>query len=362
MRKILFLFLIWRTLLFLVAYLSPQFVQPFGATFPYYQERLIATGLPHFIWSFANFDGVHYLGIAKDLYAYQYTQAFFPLYPILIKTLSYVFSANLILSGLFISNISFLIGLVIFYRFIENKFNQNIAFWSVIFLMSLPTSFFFGSLYTEGLFFLLIILSFYFADKSDNLKLSIVGFFASLTRLVGVFIAPAIFFEAKTKSLMPKLIIPLGLIAYMVYLKLEFNNALYFLTSQSIFEQGRSTTKIIFLPQVFYRYVKILATTHGLVFANAMFELTVTIFALGILIWGYKKIPRSWFVFSILTIITPTLTGTLTSMPRYVLVAFPIFVLLANIKNLHIKLLISLIFIVLQIIVAAYFTQGYWVA
>jgi len=110
---ILAFFAIWRTVLFVIAYFSPRIIQTFGARFPYYQERLISSGLPHFVWSFGNFDGVHYLGIAKDGYAYQFTQAFFPLYPILVKLVNYIVG-NLVISGLLVSNVAFLFGLVIF--------------------------------------------------------------------------------------------------------------------------------------------------------------------------------------------------------------------------------------------------------
>src|SRR4030067_2096994 len=98
MRKVFFAFIIWRIALFGIAFLSPSIIPHFGARFPYFQERLIASGLPHLIWSFGNFDGVHYLGIAKDGYAYQFTQVFFPMYPVLIRLVSYITLGNFLLS------------------------------------------------------------------------------------------------------------------------------------------------------------------------------------------------------------------------------------------------------------------------
>src|SRR5690242_7110394 len=87
--QIIGLFFIWRVFTFVAAAIAPKLLPAFGNRFPYV-EILRETGLPHWIWSFGNFDGVHYLRIAKDGYAYQYTQAFFPLYPILIKIVSVV--------------------------------------------------------------------------------------------------------------------------------------------------------------------------------------------------------------------------------------------------------------------------------
>ncbi len=359
--QILGLFIAWRTALFIVAYIAPSFISTFGAKFPYYNERLIPSNLPFFIWSFGNFDGVHYLGIAKDGYAYQFTQAFFPLYPISIKILSTLTGLNLVVSALLLSNAAFLVGLFAFYALVKKYFTRQTAFWSCIFLLTFPTSFYFGSIYTESLFFLLVILSFYLYERGVILPALIIGFFASLTRLVGVFLSITVH-NFKKPSLYPILIIPLGLVAYMLYLKVKFNNALYFLTSQSAFGQQRSTTEIVLLPQVMYRWIKQIATTSGLTLFNAIFELTTLLIVLALLVVAWKRVNRQWVIFSLLAVLTPTLTGSLASMPRYVLIAFPIFIVLAQIQSNYIKILITIIFIALLAISTTFFTRGYWIA
>ena len=362
MKKIILFFAIWRLGLFLIAFISPAVIPEFGARFPYYQERLIASGLPQFIWSFGNFDGVHYLGIAQNGYFYQYTQAFFPFYPLLIKLVSPITFGNLLIAGLLVSNTAFLFGLVIFHKLVNKYYGQKIAFWSCLFLLAFPTSFYFGAVYTEGLFFLMIIFSFYLFSKNKILLASVVGLFASLTRLIGIFLAPLLASGKKNRTFVPLLIVPLGLLIYMFYLKIEFNNPLYFLTSQNVWGQERSTSQIILLPQVFWRYLKILTTTNGLALLSAVFELTTTVFALAILTFAYKRVKTQWLVFSFLAVLTPTLTGTLTSMPRYVLVAFPIFIILAQIKSDLTKSLILFIFAIILTIATVLFTRGYWVA
>lgn len=362
MKKIILLFFVWRTFLFTIAASSPHLIHQFGARFPYYQERLIATKLPHFIWSFGNFDGVHYLGIAKEAYAAQYTQAFFPLYPILIKSVSFLTFGNLLVSALLVSNISFLASLLIFYKLISKTHGQKIAFWSVLFLLSFPTSFFFGAAYTESVFFLLIVSAFYLAEKGKIWQASLLGLLASGTRLVGVFLAPALLFKNGTKHVLPLLAIPVGLISYMVFLQVKFNNPFYFLTSQAVFGQERLSNGIVLLPQVFFRYYKILTTTSGLPRVNASFELIATLWALIVLFLAYKKVKFEWLIFSLLIILLPTLSGTLASMPRYILIAFPIYLVPAFIKDPRIKTVILVMSFVLLAISTAFFTQGYWVA
>src|SRR3990167_4301129 len=193
-RLVVIIFFIWRLSLFLLAYFANFFISDFRNQFPYSQEVLISTGLPNWIWSFGNFDGVHYLRIAQDGYAYQFTQAFFPLYPILIRIVSFITFGNLLIAALLISNSAFFVGLVLFYKLIQKNFSEKTAFWSVIFLLAFPTSFYFGAVYTEGVFFLMIVLAFYFLEKNKILLASIVGSFASASRLVGIFLAPVLLF------------------------------------------------------------------------------------------------------------------------------------------------------------------------
>src|SRR3990167_799324 len=105
-------FLIWRVVLLGIAAIGTV-ILPFKPSFPYSEALLTPHGSPLF-WSWANFDGVHYLGIAAKSYFAQFTQAFFPLYPLLIRILT-GFIHNSILNGLIISNFSFLACMAVFY-------------------------------------------------------------------------------------------------------------------------------------------------------------------------------------------------------------------------------------------------------
>ena len=363
MKKIIYLFLIWRILLFVVVYLAPFFLHSnFGKSFPYWQERLIGSGLPHFIWSFGNFDGVHYLGIAKDAYSAQFTQAFFPLYPILVKIVSFVTFGNFVVAGLLVSNLAFLAALILFYKLIAKTHSEKIALWSTLFLLAFPTSFYFGAIYTEGLFFLMIVAAFYLAEQKKFWQAAIVGSLASSTRLIGLFLTPFIVSWKNLKSALPALIVPIGFLTYVLYLKIQFNNPFYFLWAQSIFGQERSVGSIILLPQVIYRYLKILSTVAGQPFINAVLELSSTIIALTLLIFAIRIVKLPWILFGFAAIIIPTLTGTFASMPRYILVAFPIYIALAQIKSTSLKVTLLIISLSLLVYLTALFTQGYWVA
>lgn len=367
---ILWAFTIWRLMLFFFAYLSPSLITTFGDRFPYYKELLIFSKLPQTIWAFVNFDGVHYIRIANQAYSNQHTQAFFPGYPLIVRGAKEVIEiipmderVPVILGALLVSNIAFFFGLVIFYKLLKGIYDRKIALWSTIFMLTFPTSFYFGSAYTEGMFFLMIISSFYLLEKKRILAASIIGSFASATRLIGVFMAPALMFYQKKRSLMPLFIVPIGFLLYVLFLQIKYDNPLYFLTAQDVFQQDRSTTKIVLLPQVFYRYVKILISTQGLAFAIAALELISTVFVFACLFFAWRmKMRTQWLIFSFFAVIVPTLTGTLVSMPRYIAIAFPIYIVLAHIKSTPVKIAIALIFTVGLFITTVLFAQGYWVA
>jgi len=150
------------------------------------------------IYPWANFDGVRYLSIAGRGYISE--AAFFPLYPILIRFFSGIFGTGAtfgfiqFISGLLISNIFFLLSLIIFYKLIRLDFSKKIAKKTILKLLIFPTSFFFASIYSESLFLFLTLLSFYFARKGKWISASISAFFLSVTRLVGVLILPALIY------------------------------------------------------------------------------------------------------------------------------------------------------------------------
>ena len=177
----------------LAAAIVGLYVLPFKPSFPYADVALEPYGSPLF-WSWANFDGVHYLRLAQDGYIYGLTQAFFPFYMLLIRWLSYIF-INKLLVALLISHICFILALGMFYKLLRLDYSKKIAKWSLLFLIYFPTSFYFLSAYTESLFLLLLLSSFYFLRTKDYLKMRIGGIAVTLTRITGIFLLPAFFYE-----------------------------------------------------------------------------------------------------------------------------------------------------------------------
>src|SRR3989344_2560786 len=164
--KILLVFLTWRFIFIISLVFAISFI-PLG-----FKDRFLGGGLMNYnlapeIFSWANFDGEHYLSIA--IFGYKgLEQAFFPIFPILIALLSGLTETDLFsqllsktLAALFISNLSFFLSLIVLWKLIKIDYSQKISFLTIILIAVFPASFYFGAVYNESLFLLLSTLAFY---------------------------------------------------------------------------------------------------------------------------------------------------------------------------------------------------------
>ncbi len=394
------LILVWRLLLFFMSFIAPLLIK-YQPSFPYALELLPEYGLPQWIYSWANFDGVHYITIAEKGYiGTGLIQAFFPVYPFSMMLLNRLLD-NTIVTGLLISNIAVLLLGVVFFKFTAHHFSTQVAWLALITLLLFPTSFFLGAVYSESLFLLLVISTFYASSHHKWWLAGIMAAIASGTRVVGIFLVPALLWEALDLSQIiarvlknkdhrftqkmsrffqlvwyqlgshpaPIIASLLGLIGigiYMLFLWGEFRDPLYFLHVQAEFGAGRQE-QLILLPQTLWRGLKILMTVPisfaWMTYAQEFFLTIVALFIIGWLWWQEQRIKHAWLIFTTLAILLPTVTGSLSSMPRYLLAAFPIFIWLGLKINEQIHWRWTwLISGILLIINTVLFIQGVWIA
>ena len=273
-KVIILTFIIWKISLFLILSLAIIFI-------PLYSKHFLGGGLGNYsknpyIFAWANFDGEHYLSIAQGGYG-QLNHAFFPLYPLLINILSLKIQniAWLIVVGLFISSICFLIGLFLLQKLTRLDFPKS-SLLTILALITFPTSFYFGALYTESLFLMLSVGAFYFARVGKWWIAGILGGLSSATRIYGILIFPALlidWFQNRSKygqsygqsndknfqTLLALCLIPVGFLCYIFYLYLSVGDVFVFYKELSIFGEQRSGN-LILLPQILYRYFKMLTS------------------------------------------------------------------------------------------------------
>lgn len=366
------LFVVWKFAILAFALAAPLIL-------PLKSEKMgraLGIGLPYLTWIWANFDGVHYSYIAQ--HGYQYPNfAFFPLLPLLIHLVKQILSVHAVNAGLLIVHVSLFLSAIALYKIVSLDYSKDVALGSVAMLFLFPLSFFYGAVYTESLFLLTSVLSFYFARKGEWLKAGILGYFASAARLVGIALLPALFAEwfimqkggtKNSKLLMKKffrektffmLLIPLGLASYMVYLQLVYGDFLLFQKSMADWGQAQ----IVFPPQVLFRYYKILLTVPlNTAYFIAVVEVIATILYFLLSVFVLRRVRLSYGVFMLVLLTIPTFTGTFQSMPRYILQLFPAFIGLSLLMRSRPLFIITLIvFLLLQFLFVSMFTRGYFI-
>jgi len=389
--QVLLYFVVWRLGLFVVSVLAPA-VLPYRPSFAYAFTILPLYDLPLWLSSWANFDGLHYMTIAEIGYiGTGLIQAFFPLFPLAVQILHLVIN-NTILAGLLISNLSTLV-LMYLWRMMVQDVAPELKWWQALSILFLfPTAFFFGAVYNESLFMCLVIGSFLAARRQKWWLAGVLAGMASGTRVVGVLLVPSLMLElywqqyqtltknrrkvtnltviqtvlAQHKISLVWIMLGLsGLASYMWFLVGEYHDALYFLHVQAAFGAGRQEQLILY-PQVIWRYIKILLTYRPIDLKYFAFvqEAVVGTMALAGILLSFKEIRPSYVLFSLGAFLVPTLTGTFSSLPRYILVSFSLHLLLIIwFKTrgwlLRWYLLGSSILLMVNTIL---FIQGYWVA
>lgn len=381
-KFVLIFFLIWRLLLFLPLFVSEQVLsyrQGYDYTNIWKFTKPYEPVSSFLIYPWANFDGVHYLSIAGNGYNNE-NLGFFPLFPIAIRAGSTIFGtgeafdATQFFVGFFISNFAFFIALLVLYKLIELDYPIKTARLAILFLLVFPTSFYFGSIYSESLFLLVTLFSFYFIRRKQTPLSSLVGFFAAITRLIGIVILPAIIYEIFEQekrikkwltSILPLLIVPSGLVGYAYFNWLKAGDVLSFIKAHGNIGTSRSVENIVVIPQTLFRYGKILLNLPLSQFEwwIALLELATFIFVAFLLFYAWKKGVRfSYILFALMAFLIPVSSGTFTGLPRYVLVLFPIFIALALVQNKWIKLTYIILSSLLLFILLMFFSKGYFVA
>jgi hypothetical protein len=316
---------------------------------------------------FFRWDSGWYFSIVQNGYSYfpgkASDVAFFPLYPSLVKLFSFDL-ADVKITGIVLSNVALFLAMIYLFRLVKLDYqNTKIPLNSVIFALIFPASFFFSIFYAESLFLFLTVACFYYARKNRWFLSSLFGFFAALTRALGVFIfipilieyvAPTSFKDLKfskiKKDILCLLLIPAGLLTYMTYLYLRFNEPLAFLKAEIAWSRGFAlglfTLKSALSYDPFYKF-----TFLGFV-------------ALSILMLVYlihSKVRISYIAHTAIQLFLILSSGLLESFPRYISVLFPMYLGFAIIaRNRFWEETLKLVSASLLTLFVILFVNGYW--
>lgn len=298
------------------------------------------------IGSLIHWDAAWYMGIADTGYAWnpdaQSNVIFFPLYPFLSGVLHSVTGFSVPLSMIIVSNGAFLAALVLLYRYLYREFNQDLAVWSVVFLSFFPTSVFFSAGYPESLSLLFSIAAFHFLSKDEPLAASVMAGIATATRLPLIFLSVPIFIHLMRKRFTAKhyiytlvclFVSVSGLLAYVVYLWAKFGDPLVFVKGYEAWKPFNPGEKSFLKILMFSPVVRDMSYNlfH---FSARTFDSLFFIFFLAASILGVIQYRRTLFTYALIIVLFSYFSHaefTMISMGRYLLLAFPAFILMTQI-------------------------------
>lgn len=253
---------------------------------------------------------------------------FMPLYPTLARALSYAFK-DIIVAGLFISNLFLFISAIFLYEFLKKDFDESFSFYATLLYLVYPFGFISSGFFTEALFNALFFAALYFARQKQFIYSNILTAFLGVTRLLGLFtILPLLFIYKRTlrkkqfiASLISMLIIPIPLALHVLRLHNLTGDWLVLVKAHDAF--GREIEGF-FSSLIHYMTV---SGNYG------DFELLVFIVSAVLVITflvkaktkDLQKIPYEYGAVAFYMFLIPLASGILTSFPRYTLTLLPIY-------------------------------------
>jgi hypothetical protein len=311
------------------------------------------------LWS--HWDGEHYVALAAGGYLqppYNVSPAFFPLYPLLVRSFAELFGGPLSLPalsvwGVLLSLLALPFAFYFVYKIAESGWGERTARTAVLSLALFPTSFFFNAVYTESLFLALSAGSIWaLRVRRDLLLACALAAFATATRNVGVFLLVPLAYEWLRNAREYRwrvaylALAPSGLLAYAAYLWWRFGDPFLFYTEQShwgreatgpldsllsALSRGGESLGLLFSPRL-WADPSPGRVADALGAAINAYNLVFLGLALALLVAGLRVMPPDFSAYAFLLILPPTLFGAaqipLMGLPRYVLVAFPLFIVL----------------------------------
>ncbi len=327
---------------------------------------------PHtniFLRFWQKWDSIHYILIAENGYVtvagVMLNTAFFPLYPFLGFLVSLVLH-DATISLLLVSNIAFFFALLFFFKLVALDYDTEATRRAVLYLSISPFSVFFVGIYTESLFFLFLVATWYYARTGEWYKAAAWGVLLTATRLIGLIVIPALAWEymkqrgwkfAKVdRNVFTLAIMPIGLLGFLTCTYFAYGN--FFSTFESSHRiWGRQFT----WPWVAFEY-HIVRIVRGHYWVIYPYELFFGVMGLLILAASFKYLRSSYALLAAGLILFPLFSGSLGGFCRFLMVVFPMYLLLAlagKEKNIHLWIVVLLL--VGVEIFATYFANGIFI-
>jgi hypothetical protein len=279
----------------------------------------------------ATWDSAHYLKLSAHGYeAGSPSCAFYPLWPCLINLATPLVAGNRLAAAFLLANGLSVAALWLFHGIVEQRHGTLLADDSLALMLSFPGALFFSFPYTESLFLLLVMIFFNGIGRGRYFGPGIACVLLPLTKAMGVFIlVPLAWHICESRNLRrcwPLLGLPvLGYATYFWIMWLTTGDALAGFAAQSAYPNAPSVGNMVDFHAVYNAFLNMI-TVGGMM--NGVID-RVLFLALAVLLPVILRFDKAWFLYAACMGIVPALTGWFMSYRRFVIVVFPLFIVIA---------------------------------
>ena len=317
----------------------------------YVPSYWIIPGVDRVFDAFSRWDAWHYTRIAESGYPSTDASraAFFPLFPTLIRIVAELQGrtdrAGLFVAAIIVANVCLVLATMALAALVRLDLEPDDARRSAWYLLAFPTSLFLSAGYSESLFLLLTVGAILACRTDHWLWAAALAMFAAVTRPVGLLICVPLAVEGflawRVSGGWPwrpaaAVVAPLiGIAAWMLYLAADLHDPLAFVHAQKGWDRSLA------LPwDTFSSFIR--TSNTGM---------------------PWRWLRPSYALYMTALLLVPLATGSLLSMPRFLLVMFPMYLVLAILGRrtaVHETLLV--VGMGLGCLFMALYAQWYWVA
>jgi hypothetical protein len=301
-------------------------------------------------------DALWFLRLATEGWSAQDgSAAFFPLYPLSVRALAWLPGLGPLAAALIVANVAFFAALLLLHgltrlemtrragqpRALANEMPNEAAQAlsaaasarrTVRFAAIFPTSFFFLAPYTEALFLALSVAAFWFARRDRWGAAAVAGALAALTRSIGVLLIFGLAVEAflqwrrEGRALLPRVVaaisVALGPLAYLLFWKFRFHDLWAPLDAQ------RNWNRETALPTTTLWDAVRFAWTYRTYWFIDLAVVVAAVAGVGLAAVA-RRVRASYLTYATLSLLLPLFAPLdfrpLLSMPRFVIVVFPLY-------------------------------------
>ena len=309
--------------------------QNFLANFHFPPNAGIGIGDAYQTW-----DAQHYLYLARMGYGPgRMSDAFFPLYPWLVRGTGLALGGRFLTAALLASNLLGTGAVVYLFLLVRPLWGRRTAFYACLFLLAFPTAFYMSLPYTESLFLFLCLGFLFHAQKGQKVRAAVLAFGLPLARPMGLLIVLAVAVDGwagrkgkgclRVNRLLLMAAFAAGAAAYLAFMKLATGDPMSGFKAQALFASGYLQGGILRpWDWISRNFIHIHYSLNGV--GDSLLNRLGLLAFLAVMTAATRRLPPTWAALGWMLGLAPLSSGNLMSYIRYLDVVFPLFIYTAD--------------------------------